>query len=157
MRPSSALATSGYLLLPFAAALPGVLFTPGAWYAGLQKPPGTPPDAVFPVVWTLLYLMMGIAAARVARSAHPLRQAALRLFWLQLLLNAAWTVLFFGLRLPLPALLELLLLDAAVLLTLVVFRRIHRLAGALLLPYLLWILYATYLNAGIVLLNRGAV
>jgi tryptophan-rich sensory protein len=153
MRKTVSLMTIYYLLLPFAAALPGIAFTPGPWYVALQKPMGTPPGIVFPVAWTLLYLLMGIAVARVARTSHPLRQAALRLFYLQLLLNAAWTVFFFGLQQPVFALVDLLMLDAAVLLTLLVFRRIDRVAGALLLPYLLWIAFATYLNAGIVWLN----
>lgn len=145
--------TLGYVALPFVAAIPGALFRPGAWYAALAKPAGTPPGAVFPVVWMSLYLLMGIAAALVANTSHSLRQTALRLFFLQLALNAAWSVLFFGLHLPTVALVELLVLDGAVLLTLLVFRRLQPLAGALLLPYLAWIAFATYLNAGIVVLN----
>lgn len=147
------LRTLYYLFIPFAAGAFGALFQPGDWYRVLHKPDGTPPDAVFPIVWNALYLLMGIAAVLVARRAHPVQGVALALFHVQLLLNALWPWLFFGLEQPAWALADQILLDLAVIATILVFTRVRPLAATLLLPYLAWVLYATYLNAGIVALN----
>lgn len=153
MRNTSLPSTLYYLAIPFAAAATGIIFRPGSWYAALEKPLGTPPDIVFPIVWMTLYLLMGIAAVLVAQHPHPLRQLALRLFHLQLLCNALWSFLFFGLQRPLLGLLDIAALLATVALTLLAFRRVRALAGLLLWPYLAWLLYAAYLNAGILVLN----
>ena len=123
------------------------------WYGSLVQPPGTPPNVVFGPVWTVLYLLMGVAAWRVWRrvAAGP----ALRLWGWQLALNAAWAPVFFALRLPLLALAVSLALIAAIVLTVRRFAAIDRGATWLLVPYLLWTGYAVYLNAGLWWLNRG--
>lgn len=154
MRKSRHLAEMLYFLaIPFAAGATGVFFRPGSWYAALEKAPGTPPGWVFPVMWNTLYLLMGIAALLVARTPHTNRAVALGIFHAQLALNALWSPLFFGLQSPVLGLIDILLLINLVALTILVFRRVRPLAAVLLLPYLGWIMYAAYLNAGIVALN----
>jgi tryptophan-rich sensory protein len=124
------------------------------WYPGLIKPPGTPPDSVFGPVWTALFLLMAVAAWQVwARSGFDGARLALVLFGVQLLLNIAWSFLFFGLRQPGAALVEILLLWVAILITILAFKSHSLTAALLLLPYLAWVGYATYLNYGIWRLN----
>lgn len=133
------------------ASLTGAVFTPGAWYAGLVQPPGTPPDVAFPIAWTLLYIAMAVAAWRVWRAAGLGR--ALGLFVLQLLLNALWMPAAFGAHALGWAWLVIASLWLVLAATLTAFWRIDRLAGLLLLPYLLWVSYALYLNTGLLWLN----
>lgn len=124
------------------------------WYRGLAKPAWTPPDAAFGIVWTVLYLLMAVAAWLVWLAAPPAAvRRPLGLFLLQLALNAAWSPLFFGLRSPGLALLDILLLLPAILATLLAFRRHSRAAAMLMAPYLLWVLYAAALNLAIWRLN----
>lgn len=124
------------------------------WYAGLVKPSFTPPNAVFGPVWTFLYVVMAMAVWRIGAAAdRPARRRATGLFVLQLALNAAWSPVFFGLEAPRLALLVIVLLLAALAATLVMFWRLDRIAGWLLVPYLAWVCYATALNAAIVVLN----
>lgn len=129
-------------------------FTPGSWYETLQKPSWTPPDAVFPPVWTALYLLMAVAAwlvwdvRRWGGAKGPLG-----LFVLQLVLNGAWSLLFFGLHRIGLALLDLGLLWLAIAATGWLFWRIRPLAAGLMLPYLLWVSYAFSLNLPIWLWN----
>jgi len=131
----------------FAAAWVGSRFQPGTWYAGLVKPALTPPNWVFGPVWTLLYILMGVAAWMVwQRRGRAGVALALTLFLLQLGLNVLWSYLFFGLQHPGLALLDIIALWLALLATLMAFRRLHRLAGGLLVPYLLWVSFAVYLN-----------
>lgn len=120
------------------------------WYPTLAKPSFNPPNWVFGPVWTILYAMMGIAAWRVWRIAGT---AALPLFALQLALNLGWSVAFFGLHAIGAAVVVILLLEAAILGTILMFRRIDGLAAALLLPYALWVAFATVLNVAIWRLN----
>jgi tryptophan-rich sensory protein len=125
------------------------------WYPGLNKPAWTPPDWVFGPVWTLLYLLMAVAAWLVwlradARAARP----ALGLFLGQLVLNAGWSGLFFALHSPGLAFAEILVLWPAIAATLVSFARVSRLAAGLLVPYLLWVTYAAALNGAIWVMNR---
>lgn len=148
---------AGFVGLSQAAGMVGIPFTEravGGWYDQLDKPSFNPPSWVFAPVWTTLYLLMGVAAWLVWR--HPEsrpRTTALTLFAVQLVLNAAWTPIFFGAEAPGWALVEQLLLDAAVIATAVAFTRIDRRAGALLVPYLAWLGFATLLNASIVSAN----
>ena len=124
------------------------------WYPGLIKPPGTPPDSVFGPVWSTLFVLMAVAAWQVwTRSGFEGARLAFVLFGLQLLLNIAWSFLFFGLRQPGAALVEILLLWVAILITCLEFRPHSPVAALLLLPYLAWVGYATYLNYGIWRLN----
>lgn len=126
------------------------------WYAGIVKPSFTPPDAVFGPVWTLLYFMMGTALYLVWRrwDGSPAVRAALIAFAAQLLLNGLWSFLFFGLRNPLAGFSEIVLLWAAILLTIALFWRVSRLAGLLLVPYAFWVTFAAVLNWSLFRLNR---
>jgi tryptophan-rich sensory protein len=142
----------------FAAAAVGGAATSssvGTWYAALQKPSFSPPAWVFGPVWTALYLMMAIAAWLVwLKRGFADAQLPLALFGLQLALNMAWSILFFGLRSPGLALADIVLLWLAIAATLVVFWRVCPTAGALLIPYLVWVSFAAVLNHSLWTLNR---
>jgi len=118
-----------------------------AWFAALRKPAGYPPPATFGLVWSILYVLMGISLAMVlAASGARGRGPAVLAFVVQLAINLAWSPLFFGAHRMTGALVDILLLDVAVVLTIVLFARIRPRAAWLLVPYLAWILFATYLN-----------
>ncbi len=137
-------------------ALVGYLSNSGMspWYATLDKPSWTPPPWVFGPVWTTLYALMGTAAWMVwMRTGQRVDAAAIRLFLAQLTLNFAWSFLFFGLQQPGLALVEILVLWVFIALTILLFSRQSTVAAALLVPYLLWVTYATALNAAIVRAN----
>jgi len=146
-----------FLALCFAVSGMGAIFTSRSvseWYPVLQKPSWNPPAWVFGPVWTVLYLMMAIAAWMVwRRRGFREGAAALLIFAFQLALNAAWSPLFFGLRNPLAGLLDIIPLWAAILATIAAFRKISPLAAALLIPYWLWVSFATALNFMIWRLN----
>ena len=143
-----------WLLITFAAAAIGSLFEPGAWYAGLAKPTWTPPSSIFGPVWSILYVMMGVAAWLVWKERGLAgARLALGLYVAQLAANAAWSWLFFGLHRPGYAFLDIVLLWLLVAATLVAFWRIRRAAGWMLAPYLLWISFAAALNLAIRQLN----
>ena len=125
----------------------------GTWYQTLEKPVFNPPAWVFAPVWTTLYVLMAIAGWRVWRTKSGAGRRALAVFALQLSLNLAWSFLFFGFQQIGLALFDVVALFAAILLTTVLFWRVDRLAGALFLPYLLWVGFATVLNASLWLLN----
>lgn len=148
------LALVGWLALCFAAAAFGGLFRPGEWYAALQKPLWNPPGWIFGPVWTALYTMMAVAAWLVwKRSGFKAHRVALALFLTQLLLNALWSPLFFGLHSPGLAFADILLLWGALLATLVAFWKVSAAAGALLVPYLVWVTFAAALNGTLWSLN----
>jgi tryptophan-rich sensory protein len=125
------------------------------WYASLLKPWWTPPNWAFPLVWTVLYVMMAVSLwllwDRAADTAG--RRSALTFFFLQLVLNAAWSPVFFGLHRPAAALAIIVLLVATIAATILAAWHTQRMAAWLLVPYLAWVLYATSLNLGIVALN----
>jgi tryptophan-rich sensory protein len=146
------------ILACLSAGAVGSFFTGPAiptWYASLTKPSFNPPNWVFGPVWTLLYILMGIAAYLVWRRGFgdPQARIALVFFLVQLVLNAAWSALFFGLQSPPAALAEIIVLWVAILVTTVLFWRVTPLSGVLLLPYLGWVSFASILNAAIVRLN----
>ncbi len=126
------------------------------WYAALAKPPGVPPNWIFGPVWTVLYALMGVSLALVwhRAAAGPEKKRALICFAVQLILNLAWTPIFFGAHQLGTALAVIVALWIGILLTLLKFRPLVRTAALLLVPYLLWVSYATYLNAGYFFLNR---
>jgi tryptophan-rich sensory protein len=125
-----------------------------SYFNALHKPPGTPPPAVFGPAWTVLYLLMAIAAWLVWREGLTRQTAlALGLFAAQLALNFAWSLIFFGQHRLGAALLEIAVLWLVILAAIVAFWRVRPAAGALLLPYLGWVSFAAYLNAGIWRLN----
>lgn len=139
-----------------AAGLGGMVTTPQipGWYATLAKPTWNPPAWIFGPVWSLLYLMMAVAAWLVWRQAGIARaKLPLGLFAVQLMLNSLWSVLFFGFHSPGAAAVEILLLWAAILATLITFWQWSKLAGWLLVPYLAWVSFATVLNVTIWRLN----
>ncbi len=123
-------------------------------YALALKPPYTPPSALFPIVWTLLYILMGVGMARVWRTDAEKRRPAALLYAAQLAANFLWTLLFFGLGAYGLAFWLLLLLETLVIWMLLTFRRIDPPAGYLQLPYALWCAFAALLNHAIWLLNR---
>jgi benzodiazapine receptor len=149
------------LVAPFVVAAIGGIATGSSvstWYPTLNKPAWNPPAWVFGPVWTLLYLMMGIASWLVwqkrAQNEAQVRRA-LGWYGLQLGLNLVWSVIFFGLRQVGLALIEIVALWSTLTITIVKFGRIRRAAAGLLLPYLLWTTFATALNAAIWWLNRN--
>lgn len=152
----NAAALAGFILLCLLVAAVGGAVTAssvGTWYQGLAKPSFNPPDWVFGPVWTTLYVLMAIAAWRVWRLELARRRPALALWALQLALNLCWSFVFFGARAIGPALAEIVVLLAAILATLVLFWRLDRLAGALLVPYAAWVAFAAVLNAALWRLN----
>lgn len=125
------------------------------WYPTLRKPEWTPPPGIFAPVWTSLYLAMAVAAWQVWRQrAEASVRWPLIAFGVQLALNLAWSFLFFGLRSPLAGLVEIIPLWFSVLATMLLFHRVHRTAGWLFAPYLVWVTFATALNLAIWSLNR---
>lgn len=125
------------------------------WYTTLNKPSFTPPNWIFGPVWTLLYVMMGIAAGIVWSKGfyHKWVKTALYHFGFQLLLNAAWSIFFFGLQNPLIALLDIIALFILLLFTIKWFTVVNSAAAYLLIPYIVWVAFATALNFGIWQLN----
>ena len=141
------------LAIPLAVGGLSALLSGGmADYSLLNQPPLSPPGWVFPIVWTVLYLVMGYASYRIA-TADGDRKRALRLYGAQLAVNFLWPLVFFGLSWYLTAFFVLLLLWALILLTQREFARIDPKAADLLIPYLLWVTFAGYLNFGTFLLN----
>ncbi len=151
----SAPALIGWLLLSFSAAALGGVFMPGDWYAGLQKPSWNPPNWIFGPVWTALYTMMAFAAWLVwRRGGFAAQRNALVLFLLQLLFNGLWSPLFFGIKQPAVAFVDIVLLWLALLATIVAFWKARPLSGVLLVPYLAWVTFASALNFTLWQLNR---
>jgi len=145
------------LLLGFLSGKLGGSTADSPWFAALIKPTNYPPPLTFPIVWTALYAMMGVALALVCAAwGARFRAVAIVLFVVQLAINLAWTPVFFALHEIKVALAILLALDVAVLLTTALFWRVRRLAGWLMVPYVLWILFATVLNWQILELNPNA-
>lgn len=142
----SVVALVGWVLLAYSVSASGVLFTPGEWYAQLNKPSFNPPSWVFGPVWSLLYLMMGISAWHLWRRAG-VRSTALKLWLLQLGFNAAWTPVFFGMHNMGLALVVIIAMWAAILVTITAAWRQSKPAAILLMPYLAWVSFATVLNA----------
>ena len=147
-----------FILLAFLAAAIGGFATSTSvdtWYPTLRKPSWSPPNAVFGPVWTVLYLLMAVAAWwawRVGSAADG--RLTVRLYGAQLALNALWSILFFGLRSPGAALIDIVVLWLILIRLYIRFRAIDRLAGWLWLPYVLWVSFAATLNAAIWEINR---
>jgi tryptophan-rich sensory protein len=136
-----------------AAAATGAMFEPGDWYRALNKPSWTPPNWLFPVAWTLLYLLMSLAAMRVAQL--PGSGQALAFWGAQIAFNTLWTPVFFGLYRMGAAMVVILGLWLFVALTMVSFWGHDWLAGAMMLPYLVWVTVAGALNWSVWRLNPG--
>ena len=143
------------IVVPLGLGALGGLLTDSTWYVDLQRPSFAPPGWLFGPVWTVLYICMGIASWLVWREAGwRAGRRALILYGIQLAFNAAWTPIFFGLRQIGWAFVEILVLATCIVATIVSFARVDRRAAALLVPYLLWVAFASVLNASLWLLNR---
>lgn len=147
------------LLICQLAGLVGSFFTSPSipvWYASLQKPSFNPPDEVFSPVWITLFVLMGISLFLVWRK--PLKERGVKIaliyFFVQLALNTLWSILFFGLKSPFIALLEIILLWIAILLTIIKSYKVSKWAGILLIPYILWVSFASVLNFFLWSLNK---
>ena len=156
-RPHTRTALVGWLALCFGVGAASSIFVTRSiltWYAALAKPPFTPPNHVFGPVWTVLYSLMAVAAWMVWKTrSSTCRRRGLRLFAVQLALNFLWTWIFFSTHQTLTAFLDLLALWAAILLTILTFRKMSHTAAWLLVPYLVWVTFAGYLNLAIWKLN----
>lgn len=143
--------------LPLAVGALAAILTRGGMedFEYMRKPPLSPPAWLFPVVWTVLYTLMGIASylVCVSRASPARKRRALTVYGIQLAVNFFWSLLFFGLEAYLLAFVWLVLLWLLILLTMVMFSYISETAGKLLVPYLLWVSFAGYLNLGVYLLN----
>jgi tryptophan-rich sensory protein len=148
------LALIGWLVLCFAASGTAVFVSIGGWYSSLNKPSWNPPPWIFGPVWSLLYMMMAVAAWLVWRKGGWKRHGrTLGLFFLQWLLNALWTPIFFGMHRSGLAFAEIIMLWIVLAATLRLFWQVSKLAGVLLVPYLAWVSFAAALNFAIWRLN----
>lgn len=148
----------GSIVLCQIPGLIGSFFTASStdkWYKQLNKPSFNPPDWIFAPVWITLYLLMGISLYLVwtSTSSSVAIKTALIVFFIQLGLNLLWSILFFGLKSPLLGFIGIIVLWIAILLSIIYFYQISKIAGFLLVPYLLWVSFAVILNFCIVILN----
>ena len=148
-----------WVLLSFSAGALGQLATGPAiytWYATLNRPVIAPPNWIFGPVWTLLYISMGIAAAMIWQKgiSNKAVQVAILIFLIQLILNGLWSFLFFGWHWLLLAFVEIIIMWAFILLTIIKFYALSPVAGLILIPYLLWVSFASVLNFSFWWLNR---
>ena len=147
-----------FILITFIAAFIGSLFTTpsiASWYRNLNKPSFAPPNFLFAPVWTILFFLMAIAAFLVWQNKNnPQAKKALIFYFVQLAFNSLWSIIFFGLHNPGVAFLEIIILWLLILLTLIKFYKIQKIAGLLLVPYLLWVSFASFLNIFVWLLNK---
>lgn len=140
------------------AGIIGSLFTVtsiNSWYSNLNKPIFNPPSWVFGPVWTLLYLLMGISLYIILRKGLKTRnqKRGVYIFGVQLALNSLWSILFFGLKSPLLAFIEIIFLWIAIMLSIIYFYKLSKTAAYLLVPYILWVSFAAVLNFSFILLN----
>jgi tryptophan-rich sensory protein len=146
------IALVSFIAACLAAASTGAIFRPGRWYEGLAKPDWRPPNWAFAPVWTVLYLTIAVAGWLVWRKVGA--SLPLYIYILQLVLNAAWTPIFFGLHRLGAAFLEIVLLWVSIALTIVFFYPVDLFSAWLLVPYLTWVTFASALNHAIWRLNR---
>ena len=156
MEISSIVALAGFIAGCFLAAMTGAFFRPGEWYERLNKPSWRPPNRLFAPVWTILYLMIAVSGWLVWRQAGFVGAALpLAVYGLQLVLNAAWTPLFFGLHRPDLGFVDIVLVWLSIVAAIVLFVPISVAAAVLLVPYLVWVTFATALNFAVWRLNRS--
>ncbi|MBK5927673.1 tryptophan-rich sensory protein TspO [Rhodobaculum claviforme] len=144
-----------YLAICAVPAAAGILFKPGAWYREIDKPTWTPPNRLFPVIWAVLYVLMSLAAARVA--ALPGTQVAIGLWSLQIAISTLWSAVFFGLHRMLAGAVIIALLWLAVLATTLAFLSHDTVAAVMMVPYLFWGTFALALNLSVWRRNPEAV
>jgi len=136
----------------------GSLFTSPAistWYATIQKPSFNPPNWIFAPVWILLFLLMGLSLYLIWSNGFKRKgtKIAISIFFVQLILNILWSILFFGLQSPLFAFIEIIILWFAILLTIISFYKVSKIAAYLLMPYIIWVSFASVLNFSILIIN----
>jgi tryptophan-rich sensory protein len=145
------------ILISFSAGIIGSFFTISqvdSWYSTLIKPEFSPPNWVFAPVWNILYFLMGISLFLVLISKRSRdRSLGIKLFYAQLILNALWSIVFFGMENIALGFIVILVLWGMIFMTIKTFLKINTTAGSLLLPYIVWVTIATLLNLGIVILN----
>ena len=144
------------LIIPQLAGVVGSLFTMNSissWYTTLEKPEFTPPNSVFGPVWITLYFLIGISLYLVSTSKNQKSRTPLIIFGIQMILNAIWSIVFFGLESPIFGLFVIVTLWCTIGLTIGSFWKVSKPAAYLLLPYIIWVSIATYLNYGIWILN----
>jgi len=145
---------SSVIICQAAGIIGGLVTAPniGNWYASLIRPELSPPNWIFAPVWTFLYLTMGISLYLIW-SKRKFHKKALSIFAVQLFFNFTWSLVFFGLHQISLALINLIILIAFIIITIIDFYKIDKNAGLILIPYLLWCLFATYLNYSLMILN----
>ncbi|MFA5382405.1 MAG: TspO/MBR family protein [Candidatus Micrarchaeia archaeon] len=148
----------GFIFLCLLAGIIGSFFTASnipTWYEGLNKPSFNPPNWLFGPVWTALYILMGISAYLIYSKGLKKKEIkfALSIFGIQLILNTLWSILFFGFKSPIFGLICILFLWVFILFTIKLFYKIDKKAAYLLIPYILWVSFATILNYFILILN----
>lgn len=142
------------ILIPLAVGgISSLISMPFMDYNKLIQPPLAPPGWLFPIVWTILYILMGISSYIILESNSSDKESALKIYFIQLIINGFWTIFFFALKWRLFSSLWLILLIIFIILMIVRFYKINKTAGLLQIPYLLWCLFALYLNIGIYILN----
>ena len=146
------------ILICQGAGVIGSLFTSPAistWYATIQKPSFNPPNWIFAPVWTLLFLLMGISLYLIWSKGFKYKETkiAIFIFFVQLILNILWSILFFALQSPLYAFIEIIILWFIILLMIISFYKVSKIAAYLLLPYIIWISFASVLNFSILIIN----
>jgi translocator protein len=157
MEMSSVLVLLGFIAACFLAALTGAVFRPGDWYERLTKPSWRPPNQLFAPVWSVLYLMIAVSGWLIWRETGFVGATLpLAIYALQLVLNAAWTPLFFGLHRIDLGFFDIVLVWLSIVATIVLFYPIHSVAAMLLLPYLAWVTFAAALNFAVWRLNPSA-
>ena len=142
------------ILVPLiVGAVIGIIMSGSIDYESLKQPPLAPPSWLFPIAWTILYIIMGVSFG-ILEVNDVMDSKAKTIYYIQLGINALWSIIFFVLKARLFAFIWILILDIAVIAFLVVFYKRNKTAGLLQIPYLLWVLFASYLNLGVYLLNR---
>lgn len=142
------------ILIPvIVGGIVGLVISGSIDYNNLQKPPLSPPSILFPIMWTILYILMGVSYG-ILKSKYLVDPDTKKIYYLQLFVNALWSIFFFTFKWRLFAFLWIILLDILVIVMIIRFLKNNKLAGVLQIPYLLWTLFASYLNLAIYLLNR---
>ncbi len=155
MNITTILALPAWLLVSFAAAAIGSRYMPGRWFKQLKKPSWNPPNWVFGPVWSTLYTLMGISAWLIWREGGwAAQKLPLLIFLFQLIFNALWSWIFFGLKKPGAAFVDIVFLWITLFSMVIHFWEVRPLAGALMIPYLAWVSFASILNFSIWILNR---
>lgn len=131
----------------------GVIISTSIDYNSLQKPFLSPPSIAFPIVWTILYILMGVSYG-ILKSKNMLDKETTVLYYIQLIVNALWSIFFFSLKWRLFAFIWIILLAILVILMIIKFYSKNKVAGLLQLPYLLWVIFASYLNIAVYILNK---